>query len=239
MHLRSELPPARNRSCDQLAEEQLEQGKAGKRSEGLRLSARNVDQECGELEDIERDAERNDNVVREYVEADRCRQKYPVFEIGETAEVEEQSRVEPAPVALDRKLEPIVGEDDERREHAVAQSGGSIEQDAGGQQDPPAPGQQEVCEPDEPQKEREIKGIVSHKRSLLDDRCACRPGPVITFNGAIHNYGDIRRELGPVPCAAARPCVLANTAKTLHSLRRRMASHELLLEIEADRIRDH
>src|SRR5262249_10970195 len=123
VHLRSELPPARDRACDQLAEEQLEQGKAGKRPEGLRPSMRNVDQECGELKDVERDAKRNHDIVREHVEADRARQKYPILEIGKTAEVDEQSRIEPAPIALDRKLERIVREDDDRREHAVAQSG--------------------------------------------------------------------------------------------------------------------
>src|SRR5580658_8893986 len=112
MDLRTELPPAHDRTGHELAEEQLEKCKARQRIEWLGATARQIDQKGRQLENIERDAERNDEVLAEHVEAGGGLEKHAIFEIGETADIEDERPVEPAPVAHDQKLEGVINEND-------------------------------------------------------------------------------------------------------------------------------
>src|SRR6202035_2365529 len=92
MDLRAELPPTHDRTGHELAEEQLEKRKARQRIERLGAAARQIDQKGRQLENIERDAERNDKMLGEHVEAGGGLEKYPIFEIGKTADIENQRR---------------------------------------------------------------------------------------------------------------------------------------------------
>ena len=60
-------------------------------------------------------------------------EKYPVFEIGKAADIENERAIEPAPVAHDRELEGVIDENDGGGQETVAQSGDRIEADAGQQ----------------------------------------------------------------------------------------------------------
>src|SRR4029078_333854 len=59
VHLPAKLAPAHDRAGNKLTEEELEQRKARQRVERMSVAAREVDQKCRELENVERDPERD------------------------------------------------------------------------------------------------------------------------------------------------------------------------------------
>src|SRR5512145_1187308 len=93
--LRAELPPAHDRAGDQLAEKKLEQREARQGSEWLSPAAGQVDQERRQLENVERDSERDNDIAGEQIEASRRSKEYSILEIGQASEIDDQSRKEP------------------------------------------------------------------------------------------------------------------------------------------------
>ena len=65
--------------------------------------------------------------MREDIDTGGIGEPYAVFEKGKTPKIGQQGNEQPAAVAQDRELKPVIGKDQKGREQGVAQVGYGIE----------------------------------------------------------------------------------------------------------------
>ena len=131
-----------DRSCDQLREQRYKQEELVKIPLSRRFPAVDIDQVGGRLENVERDADRHDDldridgVVKKQIEI--FDQEIGIFEITEDAEIRQNRQREvkflPGLEPVHQQCAEIIDRDDQHHDQEVFGFAPGIENDAGGQQ---------------------------------------------------------------------------------------------------------